>query len=173
MPQVPELRWSVRAPAPPAAVAALSRSLQVPPALAALLWSRGLRDAAADHLTPPLRLSPNPALVAAAERLADAISKRRRILIHGDYDADGITGTAVLLLGLRELGGLVEPFIPNRLTDGYGVSMSRVAEHAERSDLFITVDCGVTNLAEITALQQAGVEVIVTDHHTPGDEMPD
>ncbi len=173
MPQAPELRWSVRAPAPPHAVAALSRSLEVPPALAALLWSRGLRDAAADHLTPPLRLSPNPALTAAAERLADAITKRKRVLVHGDYDADGITGTAVLLLGLRELGGLVEAFIPNRLTDGYGVSLARVPEHAERADLFITVDCGVTNLPEIAALQEAGVEVIVTDHHTPGDAMPD
>ena len=173
MPGVPELRWSVRAPAPPSEVAALSRSLQVPPALAALLWSRGLRDANAEHLSPPLRLSPNPALSAAAERLADAIAKRRRILVHGDYDADGITGAAVLLLGLRELGGLVEAFIPNRLTDGYGVNFARVPEHAERADLFITVDCGVTNLREIAALQEAGVEVIVTDHHTPGDDMPD
>src|SRR5690554_6141288 len=169
----PALRWLVRPPAPPAAVAALARSLQVPPALAALLWSRGLRDAAPDHLTPPLVLSPNPALKAAAERLAQAVKERKRILIHGDYDADGISGTAILVLGLRELGANVASFVPNRLTDGYGVSPERVPEHAERADLFITVDCGVSNIAEVDALQSLGVEVIVTDHHTPGEELPD
>lgn len=154
-------------------MAALARSLQVPPALAALLWSRGLRDAAPDHLTPPLVLSPNPALKAAAERLAQAVKERKRILIHGDYDADGISGTAILVLGLRELGANVASFVPNRLTDGYGVSPERVPEHAERADLFITVDCGVSNIAEVDALQSLGVEVIVTDHHTPGEELPD
>ncbi len=169
----PELRWTVRAPAPPAAVAALSRSLQVPPALAAILWSRGLRDAAPDHLTPPLTLSPNPALRHAAERLAGAVRGRKRILVHGDYDADGISGAAVLLLGLRELGASVQAFIPDRLTDGYGISLERVAEHAERADLFITVDCGVTNLREIEELQRRGLEVIVTDHHSPGEQLPD
>ncbi len=169
----PELRWAVRPPAPPAAVAALSRALQVPPSLAAVLWSRGLHDAAPDHLTPPLVLSPNPALPAAAERLADAVRSGRRILIHGDYDADGISGTAVLLLGLRELGAKAEAFIPDRLTDGYGVNPERLDEHAERAELFITVDCGITNLEEVAELQRRGVEVIVTDHHTPGEQLPD
>lgn len=171
--QPPELQWAVRPPAPPAAVAALARSLQVPPALAAMLWSRGLRDAAPDHLAPPLVLSPNPALRQAAERLAVALRSGKRILIHGDYDADGISGTSVLLLGLRALGGKVQAFIPNRLTDGYGISPEHVPEHIERADLFITVDCGVTNLDEIRALQKAGVEVIVTDHHSPGEQLPD
>ncbi|HRN18663.1 MAG TPA: DHH family phosphoesterase, partial [Trueperaceae bacterium] len=174
MPQgVPEVRWSVRPPAPPSAVAALSRALQVPPALAAVLWARGLRDEARSHLDPPLVLSPNPALAQAAERLALAVRQGKRILIHGDYDADGISGTAVLFLGLQELGANAATFIPDRLTDGYGVHMARVPEHAARADLFITVDCGVTNLAEIGALQEAGVEVIVTDHHSPGAALPD
>ncbi|HRP47500.1 MAG TPA: DHH family phosphoesterase, partial [Trueperaceae bacterium] len=170
---VPEAQWSVRPPAPPSAVAALSRALQVPPALAALLWSRGLRDEAPDHLAPALALSPNPALVEAAKRLAAAVRSGKRILVHGDYDADGISGTAVLYLGLQELGADVAAFIPDRLTDGYGVAMQRVPEHIARADLFITVDCGVTNLSEIAALQAAGVEVIVTDHHTPGGALPD
>src|SRR5690606_4433022 len=115
----------------------------------------------------------NPGLVQAAGRLAEAIEKRERILIHGDYDADGITGTALLLLGLRALGGDVQAFLPNRLTDGYGISEARVAEHAARADLLLTVDCGVTNLREIAALQERGVEVIVTDHHTPGEQLLD
>src|SRR5690606_19137759 len=102
------LAWTVRPPAPPREVAALSRALGVPPAIAAILWARGLRDDAPDHLNPPLRLSPNPTLVEAAARLAEAVERGERVLIHGDYDADGITGTALLLLGLRELGGRVE-----------------------------------------------------------------
>lgn len=172
-PGVPAVRWSVRPPAPPRAVAALSRALQVPPALAAVLWSRGLRDAAPDHLNPRLVLSPNPALPVAAERLVRAVRTGGRILIHGDYDADGISGTAVLYLGLRELGADVAAYVPDRLTDGYGIHPDRVPEHAERADLFLTVDCGVSNLGEIAALQAAGVEVIVTDHHTPGETLPD
>jgi len=167
------LAWTVRPPAPPREVAALSRALGVPPAIAAILWARGLRDDAPDHLNPPLRLSPNPTLVEAAARLAEAVERGERVLIHGDYDADGITGTALLLLGLRELGGRVEAHIPNRLTDGYGIHPDRVEELAARADLLLTVDCGVTNLAEVAALKARGVEVIVTDHHTPGQELPD
>ena len=169
----PAPRWMVRPAAPPQAVEALARTLEVPPALAALLWTRGLRDAAPDHLEPPLVKSPNPALDAAAERLEEAVRARKRILIHGDYDADGISGTAVLLLGLRELGANVEAFIPDRLTDGYGIHPERVPEHAERAELFVTVDCGITNLSEIARLRAAGVDVIVTDHHTPGEVTPD
>lgn len=166
-------RWSVRPAAPPASVEALSRALRVPPAVAAMLWARGLRDDAASHLDPRLELSPNPALPAAAERVVAALESQRRILIHGDYDADGISGAALLLLGLRELGGQVEAFIPNRLTDGYGIHPERVAEHAARAELFITVDCGVSNLDEIARLAALGVEVIVTDHHAPGEALPD
>lgn len=167
------IEWTVRPPAPPEAVAALSRALAVPPSLAAILWARGLRDAAKDHLDPPLARSPNPALEQAAERLAAAIDRRERIVIHGDYDADGITGTALLMLGLRELGGAVQTFIPNRLTDGYGVNAGRVDELAAMADLLVTVDCGITNLEEVARLRSAGVDVIVTDHHTPGEATPD
>lgn len=78
-----------------------------------------------------------------------------------------------MTLGLRALGGRVTPFIPNRLRDGYGVHPARVAEHAAGADLFITVDCGISNRAEVAALQAAGVEVIVTDHHHPGQVLPD
>src|SRR5690606_27803957 len=167
------VRWSVRPPAPVAAVAALSRTLNVTPALAAILWARGLHDAAPDHLDPPLQLSPNPSLVEAAARLEQAIEAGERILIHGDYDADGITGTAILLLGLRELGAKADAFIPDRLGDGYGVSLERVDEHAARADLFVTVDCGISNAAEVTRLKELGVDVIITDHHTPGETLPD
>ncbi|MDQ3397557.1 MAG: single-stranded-DNA-specific exonuclease RecJ, partial [Deinococcota bacterium] len=165
--------WRLRPPAPPAAVATICRALGLPPLLAGVLWSRGLGDKPSEALAPPLSLTPIPALMEAAEKLEEALRGHKRILIHGDYDADGITGTAILTLALRALGGNVFPFIPNRLEDGYGISLERIEEHAARADLFVTVDCGISNLAEIAALQASGVEVIVTDHHTPGATLPE
>jgi single-stranded-DNA-specific exonuclease len=150
------------------------RTLGVPPLLAATLWSRGFREPDdLEQLDPPLRPSTIPTLDAAAERLARALERGERILVHGDYDADGITGSAVLVLGLRALGGRVEAFLPNRLTHGYGVHADLVEQHAARADLFVTVDCGIANLAEVEALRAAGTDVIVTDHHTPGERLPD
>lgn len=165
------VQWAVRPVAPARAVAELSAKLAMPPLLASVLWSRGLASDAA-LLHPSLTLTQIPDLDAAAERLEIALKRKKRIMIHGDYDADGISGTAVLTLGLRALGGNVIPYIPNRLTDGYGIHPDRVKEHAEKTDLFVTVDCGITNLQEISALQQAGVEVILSDHHQPGGELP-
>jgi single-stranded-DNA-specific exonuclease len=165
-------RWLLRAPAPPAEVARLCRELGLPPVLASLLWARGFTEGASEALHPPLRPSAIPSLDEAAQRLEAALKNGKRILLHGDYDADGITGTAVLTLGLRALGGRVTPFIPNRLEDGYGIHPDRVAEHAATADLFVTIDCGISNLAEVAALQEAGVEVIVSDHHSPGEKLP-
>ena len=169
----PRTRWLVRPPAPPAAVERLMRDLTVPPTLAAVLWGRGFDEDARSFLEPDLILSSISDLDDAAARLQAAIDGGKRILIHGDYDADGISGTAVLTLGLRALGGRVTPFIPNRLTEGYGIYPDRVPEHAAAADLFVTVDCGISNLDEIRRLREAGVEVIVSDHHHPGEVLPD
>ena len=111
-------------------------------------------------------------MLEAAERTVRAIKAGKRIRIHGDYDADGVSATAILVWGLREVGANVHGFIPHRLNEGYGVHPDRVAEHAEAADLLITVDCGVTNLEEIRSLLAGGVEVIVTDHHSPGPDFP-
>ncbi|MFN2323137.1 MAG: single-stranded-DNA-specific exonuclease RecJ [Trueperaceae bacterium] len=163
----------MRAPAPIDAVARLSATLRIHPQLAAMLWARGLRDDAADHLDPAFAPTEIPDLDRAADRLIDALERGRRVRIHGDYDADGITGTALLTLGLRALGGRVEPFVPHRILDGYGIHPDRVAEHVAAADLLLTVDCGIGNLSEIEALQRAGLEVIVSDHHAPGTRLPD
>jgi single-stranded-DNA-specific exonuclease len=141
--------------------------------VAHVLAARGFDEHKLRFLEPPLQLTGIPDLHRAAERLADALRQKKRILIHGDYDADGISGTALLTLGLRALGGNVTPYIPDRLTDGYGIHPDRVREHAARAELFLTVDCGISNLAEIRALQAEGVEVIISDHHTPGETLPD
>ncbi len=166
------VRWAVRPAAPPLAVKALCQRLGIPPILASVLFARGLTLESLHHLQPPLELTNIPDLDAAAERLEIAIKNKKRILIHGDYDADGISGTAVLTLGLRALGADVTPFIPDRLHDGYGIHPERVREHIERADVFVTVDCGITNLKEIDMLQAANVEVILSDHHQPGQDVP-
>jgi len=170
----PTVRWSARPTAPPAEVERIVTRLGVPPLLASVLWARGVAGEEAQRaLDPALVPSAIPTLDAAADRIKSALERGERILVHGDYDADGITGTAILLLGLRALGGRVEPFLPNRLTHGYGVHPDLVDGHAQRCDLFVTVDCGITNVAEIERLTSSSTDVIVTDHHTPGDRLPD
>jgi single-stranded-DNA-specific exonuclease len=164
------VHWRLRPPAPLEALEVFSRTLGLSPKIAAVLYSRGIHSAEA--LEPPLELNPNPALLEAAARIVAAMRAGKRIRIHGDYDADGITGASVLTLGLRELGANVHAFIPHRLTDGYGVHPDRVPEHLEACDLFITVDCGVSNLEEIASIVAGGAEAIVTDHHAPGHDLP-
>ncbi len=172
----PDPIWELRRFAPPSALASIVRDLRIDPIVASILWSRGLHDGPGGvraALEPALEPAPISTLDAAAARIERALRAGERIRIHGDYDADGVSGTAVLALGLRALGAKVSTFIPNRLTDGYGIHPDRVPEHAEACDLFVTVDCGISNLDEVAALRSAGVDVIVTDHHTRGDALPD
>jgi single-stranded-DNA-specific exonuclease len=169
-PPLPEARWLLAPPASREALLESMRAWRVSPPLAQVLHGRGLTPA---HLDPPLTLTPNPALREAARRIVTAIRAQQRIRIHGDYDADGVSATAVLVLGLREVGADVHGFIPHRLNEGYGVHPDRVEEHAAACDLLVTVDCGVTNLEEVRALLERGTAVIVTDHHAPGPDYPD
>jgi single-stranded-DNA-specific exonuclease len=169
----PPVEWRLRLPASVDAVRDLTEELRVHPLLAATVWSRGLREAPAARLQPELTPAPIPTLDAAAERVATAVTRRERILLHGDYDADGLTATAILTLGLRAVGANVTPFVPDRLADGYGIHPDRVDEHAEHADLLLTVDCGITNLQEVARLRGLGVDVIVSDHHVPDETLPD
>ena len=148
----------------------LAEELGIPPLAAAALWNRGFRKAA--DLEPPLELLPLENLKAAALRVLQALERGERIRIHGDYDADGLTGTSVLLSGLGKLGADIHAFIPHRLDEGYGVLPGRVPDHIGACELFITVDCGISNFAELEPLVQNGISVIVTDHHTPGPTLP-
>lgn len=166
-------RWQLRSVAPASQVFDVVKRHQVSPAVAHLLTVRGFADEANMVLGDDFTRAEAPSLVAAAERIYRAIMHRQRILVHGDYDADGITGSAILYRGLGALGANITTYIPNRLTDGYGINMDRVPEHAERADLLITVDCGISNAAEVAALKDLGVEVIITDHHAAPDVLPD
>jgi len=161
--------WRARPWPEPRALLSLVEALGVHPLVAAALHARGFT--APEDLAPPLSPWRPPAMEAAAAELVAAIEKGKRIRVHGDYDADGITGTAILVKGLAALGADVHPFIPTR-DEGYGVSAARVAEHAEAADVFVTVDCGITNHAELKSLVEDGVEVVVTDHHHPGEAPP-
>ncbi|CAM3731317.1 single-stranded-DNA-specific exonuclease RecJ [Deinococcus frigens] len=166
---LPAAQWVLAPPASREALLSVMRQWRVSPPLAQVLHGRGLTPALLD---PPLVLTPNPALREAARRIVGAVQQKKRIRIHGDYDADGVSATAVLVLGLRALGANVHGFIPHRLNEGYGVHPDKVPEHAESCDLLVTVDCGVSNVQEVAALLELGTEVIVTDHHTPGNDFP-
>lgn len=123
------------------------------------------------HLLPPDRLL---GIEQAASLLAEAIGARRRIVIAGDYDADGATASAVAVLGLRALGAAnVGHVVPNRFTMGYGLSPPLVElALAEGAELLVTVDNGIASLAGVAAANAAGLPVVVTDHHLAGPELP-
>src|SRR5512142_3301995 len=112
-------------------------------------------------------------MAAACERIGRAIAAGERIGVHGDYDADGICATALAVLVLRELGAEASYHLPSRFEEGYGVSGSTLERLAgEGVGLVLTVDCGVTAVEEVAAARASGLNVVVTDHHRAGEELP-
>jgi single-stranded-DNA-specific exonuclease len=113
-------------------------------------------------------------MTVAVERIRAAVAAGKRICVHGDYDADGICATVLAVLVLRELGADVEWHLPSRFDEGYGVSGDTLERLAgEGCGLVLTVDCGITAVDEVRRARELGLEVVVTDHHRPGDELPD
>ena len=149
------------------------------PLLARLWAARGVTRSEEVQLEWPAMVAPNVLTQAekAARLLADAITSRKRMLIVADYDCDGATACAVGMRALTEMGALVDFLVPNRFETGYGLSPAVVAlacEHAAgRPDLLITVDNGIASVEGVAAANAEGIGVIVTDHHLPGDELPD
>lgn len=184
--QVPTLirplsrRWVVAAPPPREAVESLSRSLSLPPVLCSVLAARGYADveAARRYLRPrPAHIHP-PELMAgmgdAVARLAAAVRRGETILVHGDYDVDGICATALYVRALRMMGGRAEAFVPHRLNDGYDLTTAGVdAARAAGASLILTGDCGIVAHEAVRAARAAAIDVVVTDHHTPGPTLPD
>src|SRR5687767_12103716 len=156
--------------------ASLARVLNVSPIVASLLISRGCGDefSAKSFLHPSHNQLHDPDLMLgmtkAVERLQRAIDQNQRILIYGDYDVDGTTGTAVLLRALKLLGARVGFHIPHRFTEGYGIQRAAL-ENAfnEGYQLVISVDCGIRAHAPLHWAQEHGLDVIITDHHLPDD----
>lgn len=147
-----------------------------PPLLARLFAARGVQSLG-DIRQRLAELEPHERLHnvdAAAARLADAIQGNEKILVVADYDADGATACAVAVAGLRELGATVDYLVPNRFDYGYGLSPEIARLAAERGpDLLVTVDNGIAAHAGIAEAKRLGLAVIVTDHHLPGDSLPD
>jgi single-stranded-DNA-specific exonuclease len=172
--------WTLRRP-DPALTERLARRCDLSPVIAGLLVSRGHSDE--ERTDEHLKASPMglrdpfglPGMHAACERLARAIRDKENILVHGDYDVDGVTGTALLTRLLRQVGARVRWHIPNRLVDGYSFGAHSVRRARETgSTVVISVDNGTSAGDTIAELASIGVDTIVTDHHEPPDgPLPD
>ena len=176
----PEPQWRPPPSLDPARVTSLAAELGLPPALCSVLVARGMVDAAdaKTFLRPRLEHLGDPSLLAdggrAADRVEQAIRGGERVLVHGDYDVDGICATALLTRWLSALGAAVAPFVPHRLRDGYDFSKAGLAAAKDaRAGLIITADCGTLAHEAIAEANASGIDVIVTDHHTPGERLPD
>src|SRR5437868_679734 len=170
--------WTI-SPCPHRQADSLARELGLSEITASVLVRRGYGDpevaraflAGEQPLHDPFLLGD---MAVAVDRIRAAIAAGQRICVHGDYDVDGICATVLAVLVLRELGADVEWHLPSRFDEGYGVSgqtLERLAE--EGCGLVLTVDCGITAVEEVRRARELGLEVIVTDHHRPGDELPD
>lgn len=175
----PDARWSSPVAPDPSVVARLSEALKLPTPICAVLAVRGhsSKDDAKRFLRPRLEHLHDPSTLAdgprAADRIVVALEGGETILVHGDYDVDGICATALLTRWLRALGGRVVPFVPHRLRDGYdftgaGLSAARKAG----AGLIVTADCGTVAHETVDAASAAGIDVVVTDHHAVSSSLP-
>jgi single-stranded-DNA-specific exonuclease len=173
-------RWILPTPPDEEAVRELAEALSLPEIVCRLLLIRGYVTAedAKLFLRPKLDRLHDPfqflSMDKAVERLARAVRDQELVFIHGDYDVDGISSTTLLTRAIRGLGGKATPFIPRRIEDGYDLSNAGVdAAIAAGASVVVTCDCGTSAVAPVARLCKAGVDVIVTDHHLPGGELPD
>src|SRR5919201_1860425 len=170
--------WTIR-PCPHRKSSALVQELGISEITSSVLVRRGYGDpaeakaflAGEQPLHDPFLLGD---MAVAVERIRAAIETGRRICVHGDYDADGICATVLAVLLLRELGANVEWPLPSRFDEGYGVSSATLERLAhEGCGLVLTVDCGITAVLEVAAARESGLDIVITDHHRPADELPD
>jgi single-stranded-DNA-specific exonuclease len=157
----------------------LARSLKISPLVAQVLLNRGITEAAEGNLflqpklTELIRPAQMPGIEPAATRLREAVEKKQKITIYGDYDVDGITGVSILWELLTLLGAQVDYYIPHRIEEGYGLNCEAVRSLAEAGTrLLITVDCGIAAIEAADVARQLGVDLIVTDHHQLGPALP-
>lgn len=177
---LPPKRWLVQPPAPPSLVQALG---ELSPIFLQLLYNRGLDSAGAvqSFLEGRYTASTDPFLLAdmdkAVERIRQAITGDETIVVYGDFDADGVTATVLLVEALRGLGlsrQQARPYIPDRIDEGYGLNFDALTHIREElgADLVITVDCGIRSVAEAEHARAIGLDLIITDHHSLGEQLP-
>lgn len=157
----------------------MARYRGIPPSTAQISYNRGLADlaqikaflSAEAHPLPDAGLLPD--IGPAIERISKAIYRRELIAVYGDFDADGVTATALLNNGLTGLGARTTPYIPHRTEEGHGLSVQGLEQFGALGvDLIVTADCGVSSLEEVKLANEMGMDVVVTDHHTPPPDLP-
>jgi len=169
-----QAHWSIK----PVASETFLRSVPEHPLLAQVLYNRGVETPAAVRtfldgeqatVENPYKLRDmNPAVT----RILKALHKQQTICVYGDFDVDGVASTALLVTALQTLGGRVGPYIPDRVDEGYGLNADAIIRIAEQAQLLITVDCGIRSLSEVACAVEHKLDVIVTDHHSVGKELP-
>ena len=173
-PVAPRRRWRLRGRQPEGDLA----TAPYPPLIRHLLWHRGVRtpaeaaafiDGAVVEYDPMLLPDIEPAL----DRLRRAINEGELSAVYGDFDVDGITASTILIEGLRGLGGRVEPYLPDRFSEGYGVNIAAIDKlHAQGVTLIVTADCGTSSVAEVAHARKLDIDTIILDHHTIPPELP-
>jgi len=178
-PARPETLWEYRTPNPDAAEK-IVRDLHLNPLLADVLAARGYSDISeiSSFLNPRLSAIEDPNLLKdmskGIDRLAKALKNNEKICIYGDYDVDGITATVLMLRFLEWLGKPADYYIPNRISEGYGMNCPAIDKIARKgTKLIVTVDNGITSFKEVAYARSLGIDVIITDHHQPGEKLPD
>src|SRR3954466_6121166 len=172
------MSWQLRNECERSEVERLAAELEVSEVLAAVLARRGLDDPARARAFLAAELPEHDAfelgdMREACEAIRAAVAAGTKICVHGDYDADGICATALAVLILRELGADVTYHLPSRFDEGYGVAGETLTRLAgEGVGLVLTVDCGVTAVEEVAHARELGLDVVITDHHRPGEELP-
>ncbi|MGQ9826744.1 MAG: single-stranded-DNA-specific exonuclease RecJ [Roseiflexus sp.] len=169
-------RWHVLE-TPPEFIAAYRHTF--PPLIAALLYQRGLRSDAAIHeffaadyrLNDPFSMQ---GMETAVQRIVAAIHNHEPMAVYGDYDTDGVTAVTLLVQAIGAMGGLIQPYVPHRVREGYGLNIAAIDTLVrEGIRLLITVDCGISNVREAAHARAAGIDLIITDHHHPPSRLPD
>jgi len=148
----------------------------IPALIAQVLACRGLAGAEMAAFLAARPTEDGPPMLdldRAVERLQRALAARERIVVYGDYDVDGIAGSAILVRAFRQLGAVVGAYIPNRYEEGYGLNAAAIRLlAADGARVIVSVDCGVTAVREAALARELGVDLIVTDHHHPPAELP-
>ena len=176
-----EKRWVLKPQGDAAKVAALAAALDIPPVLANLLVQRGIEteEEAWQFFNPKLENLHDPFLMKdmdrAVERIDEAVKRNEPIMVYGDYDVDGTTAVALVYSFLRRLGlSSLLFYIPDRYTEGYGISVKAI-DYAQRKGvgLIIALDCGIKATEKVAYAKTKGIDFIICDHHLPGDTIPE
>ncbi len=171
-------KWAMAAVEGPV-VEMLVKEAGIPESIASFLVLRGITspEKAVDHLSPRLALLSDPFLMKdmdlAVNRLVSAVKRGEKVGIFGDYDADGVSASALLFLFLKEIGVEASVYLPHREDEGYGLNRTGIDSlGSDGCSLIVTVDCGITAVEEVRYASDCGLDMVITDHHEPGEAMP-